>query len=75
MRPYVPILPRDASQGPTLIVPALETGNATLTSWIADSSSIQTRRTRFRSSRMPSPTRGFEAAGSAPSSDSGSGSA
>ena len=35
-RPYVAILPRDSSLGPTLIVPAQETGNATHTSWIAD---------------------------------------
>ena len=35
-RPYVAILPRDASLGPTLIVPGQETGNATHTSWIAD---------------------------------------
>src|SRR4051794_28541668 len=33
-RPYVALLPRDPSVGPTLIVPAQETGNAISTSWI-----------------------------------------
>src|SRR5437899_7455625 len=35
-RPYVALLPRDPSLGPTLIVPRQETGNALSTSWIAD---------------------------------------
>jgi Xaa-Pro aminopeptidase len=35
-RPYVALLPRDPSLGPTLIVPAQESGNANDTSWIAD---------------------------------------
>ena len=35
-RPYLTLLPRDAGLGPTLIVPAQETGNATHTSWVAD---------------------------------------
>lgn len=35
-RPYVALLPRDPSIGPTLIVPTQETGNAVKTSWIND---------------------------------------
>ena len=35
-RPYVALLPRDPSLGPTLILPAQEAGNAASTSWIAD---------------------------------------
>jgi Xaa-Pro aminopeptidase len=35
-RSYVCLLPRDESLGPTLIVPAQETGNAMHTSWVAD---------------------------------------
>ncbi|MDQ2741748.1 MAG: Xaa-Pro peptidase family protein [Chloroflexota bacterium] len=35
-RPYVALLPRDPSVGPSLIVPAQETGNALHTSWVND---------------------------------------
>jgi Xaa-Pro dipeptidase len=35
-RPYVTLLPRDPSLGPTLIIPAQEMGNANDTSWIGD---------------------------------------
>jgi Xaa-Pro dipeptidase len=35
-RPYVAVLPRDPSMGPTLVVPGQETGNAKYTSWVND---------------------------------------
>jgi Xaa-Pro aminopeptidase len=35
-RPYLTLLPRDPSLGPTLILPGQETGNGLHTSWVAD---------------------------------------